>query len=154
MRAGFLTFMFPKIIDWGRTWFIKASHTQPSEVETPPLEMPTDPRLFNAPTGVQGEDQPLEPMAPAPVEETAGRGFDLYFLRSSLLVDAAVTSVAAYATEGWHMYIGKRIEYIILQVFLLTVNYWANSGFSPTICVRDGARCQRCHHGNVPAFST
>ncbi|KAI6279460.1 hypothetical protein MCOR28_000865 [Pyricularia oryzae] len=105
MRAGFLTFMFPKIIDWGRTWFIKASHTQPSEVETPPLEMPTDPRLFNAPTGVQGEDQPLEPMAPAPVEETAGRGFDLYFLRSSLLVDAAVTSVAAYATEGWHMYI-------------------------------------------------
>ncbi|TLD30929.1 hypothetical protein PspLS_02947 [Pyricularia sp. CBS 133598] len=105
MRAGFLTFMFPKIIDWGRKRFIKASPTQPSEVETPPLEMPTDPRLFNAPTGVQGEDQPLELMASAPVKETAGCGFDLYFLRWSLLVDAAVTSVSAYATEGWHMYI-------------------------------------------------
>ncbi|KAI6379825.1 hypothetical protein MCOR25_001958 [Pyricularia grisea] len=105
MRAGFLTFMFPKIIEWGRKWFIQASPTQPSEVEDPPLEMPTEPRLFNAPTGVQGHDQSPEPMAPAPVQETAGRGFDLYFLRWSLLVDAAVTSVSAYATEGWHMYI-------------------------------------------------
>ncbi|TLS30059.1 hypothetical protein PpBr36_02807 [Pyricularia pennisetigena] len=105
IRAIFLTFMFPKIIDSGRKWFIKASATQPSEVDTPPLELPTEPRVFDAPTGVQGEDQPPEPMAPAPVEDTAGCGFDLYFLRWSLLVDAVVTSVSAYATEGWHMYI-------------------------------------------------
>lgn len=105
MRAVFLTFMFPNIIDWGRKWFLKGPPVRPPGVETPPLKLPTDPRLFDAPTGVQGEGQPLEPVASAPVDDRAAYAFDLYFLRWSLLVDAAVTSVSAYATEGWHMYI-------------------------------------------------
>lgn len=34
--------------------------------------------------------------------------FDLVFLQWSLVVDGALTAVAALATRPWHMYIGER----------------------------------------------
>lgn len=103
MRAIFLTFMFPRIIDWGRKWFAAAEHASPAPVE--PGEIPTQPAHFDAPSGIQGEDQPNEPMVTSQPNERASCGFDLYFLRSSLLVDGAVTTVSAFASERWHMYL-------------------------------------------------
>ncbi|KAL8294812.1 hypothetical protein RB597_008267 [Gaeumannomyces tritici] len=106
MRAVFLTFMFPNIIDRGRKWFVAPEQASPAPIEpAEPGEIPTEPALFDAPSGVQGEDQPNEPMVTSQPNERASCGFDLYFLRSSLLVDGAVTTVSAYASEGWHMYL-------------------------------------------------
>ncbi|KLU83901.1 hypothetical protein MAPG_02950 [Magnaporthiopsis poae ATCC 64411] len=109
MRAIFLTFVFPRIIDWGRKWFLATKHASPASVEpveaAGPGEIPTEPAHFDAPSGVQGEDQPNEPMVASQPNERASCGFDLYFLRSSLLVDGAVTTVSAFASEGWHMYL-------------------------------------------------
>ena len=121
MRSLFLIFLFPKIISLGRRWTTgKAETASPNEPESanqshqPPsdqapangtaTDFPTSPGEFDA--GAAGEQVDSEPMKPPPAEH--GRNlyvFDLIFLRWSLVVDGALTTVAAFATKSWHIYL-------------------------------------------------
>ncbi|KAK6951232.1 hypothetical protein Daesc_007763 [Daldinia eschscholtzii] len=102
IRGIFLLFMFPKIISSGRTWFNGAStpaETREHRVET---HIPVNPEDFEA-DGV-GE-VPQEPIQPLEDEEDSGTGFDLFFVRWSLVVDSIVTVIAGFSTEGWQVYL-------------------------------------------------
>lgn len=42
-----------------------------------------------------------------PLEQGGGSSrFDLHFLRWSLVVDGIFTATSAWATKGWHIYLG------------------------------------------------
>ncbi|GKT71320.1 major facilitator superfamily transporter [Colletotrichum tofieldiae] len=107
IRGIFLMFIFPEIIDGGRRWFAASSHSgalqktltqeERSLIPTHPGDMDPAPGLMNA----------SEPTKAPPEEEDEDSTFDLFFLRWSLVVDGIVTSLAAWATEGWHVYAGK-----------------------------------------------
>ncbi|KAJ7441928.1 hypothetical protein B0H11DRAFT_2095206 [Mycena galericulata] len=125
-RAIFLTFAFPRIISAGRVWFTRRrqasrgasesedgiASTSVSGSATPespsvPVKdpsLPTDASAFEPTTlvSVDGatEDPPLLP----PATDTAhGSGFDLAFLRWSMVVDALLTALVGFSSRSWHM---------------------------------------------------
>lgn len=71
--------------------------------------LPTDPGRFDMPEAGEQVDQ--EPVEPARVKHTGKEdespAFDLVFLRWSLVVDGLMTTIAAFATERWHIYLGR-----------------------------------------------
>ncbi|KAL3956804.1 hypothetical protein ACCO45_009650 [Purpureocillium lilacinum] len=112
MRSFFLIFLFPRIISWGRRLTLARAAPQPlpeervcrddDDDETSAL-LPTDPGQFDAAAGEQVDEEPM-----ALAKSEAGRDgclFDLVFLRWSLVVDGALTTVAAFATKRWHIYL-------------------------------------------------
>ncbi|KAK3680913.1 major facilitator superfamily domain-containing protein [Podospora appendiculata] len=106
VRALFLLLIFPRIIGSGRTWY---KSRYPNEVDRQtrfPVEqdeeLPTHPEQLEAPMGTSGEEEPL---ASKPLEGDEGTGFDLFFLRWSLVADGLLTMCAAFATEKWHIYL-------------------------------------------------
>ena len=102
MRAFFLIVIFPSIISHGRKWY-SSRQQSPDETEVEEA-LPTDPGEFDATTGSQGN----EPIAVKPLEDRTAYGFDLFFLRWSLVIDGALTATAAFATQSWHAYLGVR----------------------------------------------
>ncbi|RYP11219.1 hypothetical protein DL764_000175 [Monosporascus ibericus] len=99
IHGVFLMFIFPQII-----WFRTSSEPvvlQPS----PESPIPTHPQDFDpVPATVAG----AEPMIPPdPVAEVEGGAFGSFFLRWSLVLDGLVIALAAFATRGWHIYLGK-----------------------------------------------
>ena len=68
-------------------------------------DFPTSPGLFDAPAGQQTEEEPLIPSHKN--KSHSPYVFDLVFLRWSLVVDGALTTVAAFATKSWHIYLGE-----------------------------------------------
>jgi hypothetical protein len=103
MRSLFLVFIFPSIIDRGRKWFVARDVLAIPKEEEPP-GLPVSPGEFDAPMGTQTDEEPLV-LEPARADREAC-AFDLFFLRWSLVVDGALTTVAAFATRGWHIYLG------------------------------------------------
>ncbi|OTB02786.1 hypothetical protein M426DRAFT_322382 [Hypoxylon sp. CI-4A] len=103
IRGLFLLVMFPKIISAGRVWFNgKSESTEPRE-HTSESHIPINPEDFEA---VEGGEVPQEPVqAPDPDEEDSGTGFDLFFVRWSLVVDSLVTFFAGFSTDGWQVYL-------------------------------------------------
>lgn len=114
MRSLFLIFMFPRIISLGRR-LTSSKKTAPTagtsgvgdsslsdsdtDVDSSPI-IPREPGAFHATAGEQADEEPVQP--------PASRGdflFDLIFLRWSLIVDGALTTVAAFATKRWHIYL-------------------------------------------------
>lgn len=79
IRGIFLYFMFPQIIAAGRQW----------------LNGPEQKKPATSPEGTDTEED----------EEDAGTQFDLLFLRYSLLIDAAVTTLAGFSSEGWQVHL-------------------------------------------------
>jgi hypothetical protein len=113
VRAFFLIFIFPRIIDAGRKWWSSSKSTTPSDAKkqkgngpTAPTHLPTEPEEFDRPAGLQGEEEP-EILQPADDEDRSACQFDLFFLRWSLLLDGFLTTLAAYGTQPWHMFLGK-----------------------------------------------
>lgn len=107
IRGVFLMFIFPEIIDGGRRWFAKSTHAgalQKTLTEEERNLIPTRPEDMDPAPGLMNASEPTK--AP-PEEEDEDSTFDLFFLRWSLVVDGIVTSLAAWATEGWHVYLGK-----------------------------------------------
>jgi len=104
MRSLFLIFLFPRIIRAGRKWFSARARRSTTAEPEPGVVLPTDPREFDAPTGTQSDE---EPVVPDKIDEKAAYAFDLFFLRWSLLVDGILTAGAAFATQGWHVYLGQ-----------------------------------------------
>ena len=118
MRSVFLILIFPRIIGRGRKWYLRrhperaAARAQRPSITKPPNGQPaqpdefpaTHPEQIDAPTGTQPEGEPVEPK---PVEEDEDMTFDLFFLRWSLIVDGVLTMCTAFATQKWHIYLGK-----------------------------------------------
>ncbi|KAK4167477.1 6-hydroxy-D-nicotine oxidase [Cladorrhinum sp. PSN259] len=112
MRGAFLLFAFPRIISNGRKWHLAlhpeqqqaaGASTSSGHPEAPPSpHLATNPEELGAPIGTLVEE---EPVASDPVKEDEGTGFDLFFLRNSLLVDGLLTMCTAFATEWWHIYV-------------------------------------------------
>ncbi|OAQ60572.1 major facilitator superfamily transporter [Pochonia chlamydosporia 170] len=109
MRSIFLLFMFPPIISWGRRWITRKgardSHTsaQNGNAATQPGYIPTNPGEFDATVGQQADEEPVQ-LSKVENDREASK-FDLIFLRWSLVVDGALTTVAAFATQRWHIYL-------------------------------------------------
>jgi hypothetical protein len=71
--------------------------------------LPTDPGQFDMPApGEQVDQEPtvLEPAKHTDKEEESPV-FDLVFLRWSLVIDGLMTTIAAFATKRWHIYLGR-----------------------------------------------
>ncbi|EFY85356.1 hypothetical protein MAC_08605 [Metarhizium acridum CQMa 102] len=108
MRSVFLLFMFPPIISWGRGWITRRSAcvSQPTTTENgnaEPGHIPVDPGEFDATVGQQADEEPVQ-FSMVEDDREASK-FDLIFLRWSLVVDGALTTVAAFATQRWHIYL-------------------------------------------------
>ncbi len=102
-RAAFLILLFPPLITHGRKWFARTEEGKKIAAQSQGEGIPTRPEDFDPGVGIIPEHEPSEP--PKPVEEEGGRGFDLYFLRWSLVVDGAMTALAGFATVDWHIFL-------------------------------------------------
>lgn len=110
MRSVFLILLFPHIISFGRSLMKRNSSPSPadsdaSSVTTADDPIPTEPGDFDAATGEQTDIEPTRPI-PTGRHHEVGH-FDLIFLRWSLVVDGALTTVVAFATKRWHIYLGE-----------------------------------------------
>ncbi|KAL2160689.1 hypothetical protein VTH06DRAFT_885 [Thermothelomyces fergusii] len=106
MRAAFLIFLFPYIINKGRRWYL-ASERHEARIRggtesCEPARLATNPEQLEAPVGSLAEE---EPVAFTEVKEDEGTAFDLFFLRISLVIDGILTMCAAFASKGWHVYL-------------------------------------------------
>ncbi|KAF5690417.1 major facilitator superfamily transporter [Fusarium circinatum] len=101
MRSFFLILLFPRIIAWGRGRVIRSEPNSDDEAE--PGHIPTEAGEFDATLGEQADHEPYEAVNRS--KEDDGCLFDLVFLRWSLLVDGLLTTVAAFATKPWHIYL-------------------------------------------------
>ncbi|KAJ3547594.1 hypothetical protein NM208_g1441 [Fusarium decemcellulare] len=105
MRSFFLILLFPRIIAWGRGRVSSKTESNAGsdtdETESPHLA--TTAGEFDATLGEQADHEPYE--APNSKKDDDGCLFDLIFLRWSLVVDGALTTVAAFATRSWHIYL-------------------------------------------------
>ncbi|GAA5858678.1 hypothetical protein JCM8547_001417 [Rhodosporidiobolus lusitaniae] len=113
-RAVFLTVLFPRIIASGRRWYSPSSAVS---------QLPTDPAAASeehlpAPFA---EIEPVEPLvgvdplaeaAPPAADSTAGMpgiGWDLVFLRLSILVDALLVALLPFSREGWQLFVAAGV---------------------------------------------
>ncbi|KAG5657813.1 hypothetical protein KAF25_007846 [Fusarium avenaceum] len=104
MRSLFLIILFPRIINWGRGRVISsAANSDDGGDEEATRHIPTTAGEFDATLGEQADHEPYE--AVNMKKEDEGSLFDLVFLRWSLLIDGALTTVAAFATRPWHIYL-------------------------------------------------
>jgi len=122
-RAIFLTFAFPRIISVGRAWFAPTSQSSfpasengtvsptsengtltPSTPVPPKDALPTDLSAFEAGPLTSADGATEEPpILPAPTDRVHGSGFDLAFVRWSMVVDAALTALVGLSSRSWHM---------------------------------------------------
>ncbi|KAI8623150.1 major facilitator superfamily transporter [Xylariaceae sp. FL1651] len=105
IRGLFLLFMFPKIISAGRVWFERSSKQKERADHEPQdnSDIPTSPEDFVA---TEGGEVPQEPVqGPDLNEEDSNTGFDLLFVRWSLVVDSLVTFFAGFSSAGWQVYL-------------------------------------------------
>jgi hypothetical protein len=106
MRSFFLILLFPRIIGWGRGRVVNSAANSDDESDQEATRhIPTTAGEFDAALGEQAGHEPYEALKMK--KEDEGSLFDLVFLRWSLLVDGALTTVAAFATRPWHIYLGK-----------------------------------------------
>lgn len=121
-RSAFLFFIFPRIIESGRKWWVKSPSSDPAVAHAKQIQsqrvderlntlsrISSRPEEMEAPMGsgnqmLQEESMP-QPAAKAEEDRAACR-FDLFFLRWSLVIDGLLTAGAALCTQGWHVYLG------------------------------------------------
>ena len=108
--------------------------------------LPTDPGQFDMPAGEQVEQEPIEPAELRKTGEAKeSPAFDLVFLRWSLVVDGLMTTIAAFATQRWHIYLGKSI--FVSSSVTFSDNFL--SCFPPALWFRISTSSQGRHYGNV-----
>ena len=128
IRGLFLLLMFPKIITSGREWYNRTPHTcheAHSRREGDGDGIPTHPEDFDiAESGVEVPQEPVQ--APEAEEEDSGTGFDLFFVRWSLVLDSLVTFFAGFSSHGWQVYLGKftPMFYISRRLHLNRLHYF------------------------------
>lgn len=92
--------------------------TTPSSFSSP-AQLPTAPECFDATAGEQTDIEPVRAPQLNVNHHHTGH-FDLVFLRWSLVIDGALTTITAFATKRWHIYLGKSlciISFIALSVY-------------------------------------
>lgn len=155
IRGIFLMFMFPGIIDGGRRWFASSTHAGPlhkSLTEEERNLIPTHAEDMDA--AAPGLMNATEPTRAPPEEEDEDSTFDLFFLRWSLVVDGIVTSLAAWATEGWHVYLGKQVlSRSGTGARTQRTKTPRHSRIPATVCIRFGAGRQGSHYRDVSSSS-
>ncbi len=105
IRGLFLLFVFPKIITEGRIWFNGGSQ-QDERLESHPNDdgaVSTNPEDFVLADEGEVPQEPVQ--SPDLDEEDSGTGFDLLFVRWSLVVDSLVTLFAGFSSAGWQVYL-------------------------------------------------
>ncbi|KAJ3545595.1 hypothetical protein NM208_g2439 [Fusarium decemcellulare] len=103
MRSIFLLLIFPYIIARGRAWFTSRQLDEDINCEEHASEMPAQSEDFDTPIEPQEDTEPT-PTGPT-YPSTGHLGFDLFFLRWSLVIDGLLTTIAAFATHRWHIYL-------------------------------------------------
>ncbi|KAI0376187.1 major facilitator superfamily domain-containing protein [Hypomontagnella monticulosa] len=103
IRGIFLLLLFPKIISTGRVWFNGTPASSEIKHPDPEIHIPIDPEEFEADEGGEVPQEPIQP--PDLDEEDSGTGFDLFFVRWSLIVDSMVTFFAGFSRNGWQVYL-------------------------------------------------
>lgn len=107
LRAIFLTFIFPRVIAYGRKKMSrradgKAVASAPtSGIATPSGE--PNPSTTEATDAMENEQEPLQPPKRQSKHETFD--FDLVYARYSLLLDGILTGAATFIQQGWQIYI-------------------------------------------------
>lgn len=107
LRGMFLTFIFPRIIAFGRKKVAQRSkareaNSKPGSGAATPFN-PTDEREIDAADALEGEQEPLQPQKLQSKQETFD--FDLIYTRYSLLLDGVLTGTATFITQGWQIYV-------------------------------------------------
>ncbi|KAJ7644673.1 hypothetical protein FB45DRAFT_1116340 [Roridomyces roridus] len=105
-RAVFLTFAFPRIIDAGRRWFASEGKGIEDSSKSAWWESGKSSASDAAallPGDAENPERGVESPISAAVDKTHGSGFDLEFLRWSMVVDAALTSLVAFNSKSWHI---------------------------------------------------
>ncbi|CAN8099829.1 unnamed protein product [Discula destructiva] len=125
MRSFFLFFIFPRIIDQGRQWYVsrwkksakpaRAIHKQrngnahnENQEDGALSRIPSRPENMEAPmAGNRVDEEPLalQQHGETVEEERVAVRFDLFFLRWSLLVDGILTAGAALCSNKWQIYL-------------------------------------------------
>ncbi|KAH8896888.1 MFS general substrate transporter, partial [Thozetella sp. PMI_491] len=95
MRGSFLAFIFPWLISKGRKWY------NGSEEENGDTKVSPSPSPVPAEEGDSGERDDIAQASPSKGYIT---GFDLLFVKISLLLDGILTCSAAFSTQPWHIY--------------------------------------------------
>jgi hypothetical protein len=107
MRSFFLIFIFPRIISVGRNVWAGRNNKAPPEELSEADQIPTTAEQLDAPTAAAEQASVIHATQPSTPRETwSGYHFDLLFLRGSLVVDGLLTTLTAFATEWWHIYVG------------------------------------------------
>jgi MFS family permease len=106
VRGLFLTFLFPRLISAGRSWYSRRNYS--GDVKPLPQisaipEIPHEPTDFVDVDGMGRDEEPTEP--PKRKDEKETFAFDLVFTRYSLLSDAILTGAASFVSQGWQMYL-------------------------------------------------
>ena len=122
IRACYLTFAFPAIIDFGRAWMEKrdkkkqANPRRKSTAQSESEAIPTDPDVLASaalPAGEANTDEPEEPIKRTVTNQSTRSkneaeesfAFDLLYTRYSLILDGVLTFLATFTGKGWHMYV-------------------------------------------------
>lgn len=103
LRGLFLSLVFPRVVTAGRKWVSIAADEQADEPETTVQVniMPPTPALLEPLDLLDNEDPPNSP----PHVDQDEFQFDLLYAQGSLLVDAILTGLAVFVSEGWQMYV-------------------------------------------------
>lgn len=121
IRATYLTFAFPLIIETGRKWMKKdkrrPSHPQASMEDLPPGAnepfapgaeiLVDDDDVSETDTADDDENEPLVRTVTTQSmrEDNESFVFDLLYTRWSLILDGILTSLATFTTKGWQIYV-------------------------------------------------
>ncbi len=121
IRATFLTFAFPAIIDKGRKWLMERNRkadedamAKDEDVQETTDDLPISPgRLVGTvlPAGESNVNEPNEPLRRISTsqstrpEENESYAFDLFYTRWSLLLDGILTALASLTSNSWQMYL-------------------------------------------------
>ncbi|KAJ8124075.1 hypothetical protein O1611_g9446 [Lasiodiplodia mahajangana] len=105
IRGLFLLFVFPKIITEGRLWFNGGAEKGQEAAQYPNNDgtVPMHPEDFAVAEGGEVPQEPIQ--SPDLEDEDSGTGFDLLFVRWSLVIDSLVTIFAGFSSTGWQVYL-------------------------------------------------
>jgi hypothetical protein len=107
LRGIFLTFIFPRIIAFGRKKLARRQDAKAAtSAATSGVVTPNDaanPSEIETADAMENEQEPLQPVKLQSKQETFD--FDLVYARYSLLLDGILTGAATFIQQGWQIYL-------------------------------------------------
>lgn len=100
-RGCFLTFLFPRIISLGRSWFQNRKNHQAKLRRNESLPFLPGPIEYVSSESAQDAQEPSEPDKPSQNETF---DFDLFYTKFSLLLDGLLTGIATFVQDGTQIY--------------------------------------------------